>query len=364
MKPAAVTTAVSEDNLEIPLIDFSAFLTDDQATRKATAQAILAGFQNAGFIYLRNHGIPKATVEQTFAESAKFFERPRAQKDQLSWTTPEANRGYSQPGREKVTDVSAAEVDQVRAQEGADLKESIEIGKEGEPGLPNQWPSDDEGQLFRDRMMEFFDLCKDLHFKVMRAIAIGLDIDENWFHSYCDAGDNTLRLLHYPEVRSDVFKKNQNQVRAGAHTDYGSVTFLFQDMAGGLQVLSPKGTFVDATPIEGTIVVNAGDLLARWSNDTIKSTKHRVVEPPTKSDVHPARYSIPYFCHPNHDSLIDAIPNTVTAENPRKYPAVNWKVPSLIREGAILTMQQWRVSCTETPRDVLVPDTSRMNDHI
>lgn len=99
---------------------------------------------------------------------------------------------------------------------------------------------------------------------------------------------------------------------------------MHQDMAGGLQVLSPKGTFVDATPIEGTIVVNAGDLLARWSNDTIKSTKHRVVEPPTQSAVHPARYSIPYFCHPNHDSMIDAIPGTYSEASPKKYQPVNW----------------------------------------
>lgn len=140
-----------------------------------------------------------------------------------------ANRGYSQPGREKVTNAeSAADIEQIRATEGQDLKESIEIGKEGEPDLPNQWPTDANGEVFRSKMINFFDKCKDLHVNVMRAIAVGLGIDEFWFDSYCDAGDNTLRLLHYPEVKSDVFRKNQNTVRAGAHTDYGSVTFLFQ----------------------------------------------------------------------------------------------------------------------------------------
>lgn len=94
-------------------------------------------------------------------------------------------------------------------------------------------------------------------------------------------------------------------------------------MAGGLQVLSPNGNYVDATPIEDTIVVNAGDLLARWSNDTIKSTKHRVVEPRTTADVHPARYSIAYFCNPNFDRLIDAIPGTFDDSNPKKHEAVN-----------------------------------------
>ena len=109
------------------------------------------------------------------------------------------------------------------------------------------------------------------------------------------------RLLHYPPCPTSEFKQNERRVRAGAHTDYGSITLLFQDMAGGLQVLSPKVTFVNATPIEDTIVVNAADLLTRWSNDTIKSTKHRVVEPPkpAEKDMHPSRYSIAYFCNPN-----------------------------------------------------------------
>lgn len=166
--------------------------------------------------------------------------------------------------------------------------------------MPNPWPRQDAaGRRFREQMLQFFDECKILHINIMRAIAVGLNIEEKWFDPYCDAGDNTLRLLHYPEVPADVFRRRQEQeddvveqVRAGAHTDYGSITCLFQDMAGGLQVKSPTGKFVNATPIEGTVVVNAGDLLARWSNDVIKSTVHRVVEPPTKSTVHPARYTV------------------------------------------------------------------------
>lgn len=94
-------------------------------------------------------------------------------------------------------------------------------------------------------------------------------------------------------------------------------------MAGGLQVLSPNGNFIDATPIEDTIVVNAADLLARWSNDTIKSTKHRVVEPPIKANVHPPRYSIAYFCNPNFDRFIDAIPGTYDDLKGKKYEGIN-----------------------------------------
>ena len=135
-----------------------------------------------------------------------------------------------------------------------------------------------------------------------------------------------MRLLHYPPVARETFAQKKGQVRAGEHSDYGSITLLFQDERGGLQVESPNGTFVDATPIPDTIVINAGDLLARWSNDTIKSTKHRVVEPPRPpedGDTYPARYSIAYFCNPNFDRFIEAIPGTFNESRPKKYPGIN-----------------------------------------
>ena len=229
MKPEAVSSAVSSDNLEIPLIDFSSFISGDETTRRTTAQAILSGFQRAGFIYLKNHPISKSTAQTTFSESAKFFARSQAQKDSLSWTTPEANRGYSQPGREKTSNLTEAdEIAKQREEEGADLKESIEIGRDDEVEHPNQWPDsfDDEGKVFKKHMLDFFEQCKAMHMEVMRAIAVALGLKETWFDSFCDGGDNTLRLLHYPEVKSEVFRRNKNQVRAGVHSDYGSITLV------------------------------------------------------------------------------------------------------------------------------------------
>ena len=194
--------------------------------------------------------------------------------------------------------------------------------------MPNNWPSGNEAALvFKDVMLDFHNQCKELHVQVMRSIAVGMGLEEGYFDRYTDMGDNTLRLLHYPPAPKSVFEKNKLQVRAGEHTDYGSITLLFQDDRGGLQVKSPSGTFVNATPIEGTVVVNAGDLLARWSNDTIKSTLHRVVEPPSPpadGDTHPARYSVAYFCNPNFNSQIDAIEGTYGGEKGgRKYEGIN-----------------------------------------
>ncbi len=232
------------------------------------------------------------------------------------------------PGREKVTQSNdPEEIAKLRAS-NPDIKESMEIGREGEDGHPNQWPDkfDAQGENFTKTMKTFFLQCKDLHINVMRSIALGMGLDEHFFDSYTDGADNTLRLLHYPAVSKSVFKNNPGQVRAGAHSDYGSITLLFQDNVGGLEVQSPKGTYVRATPIENTIVVNAGDLLSRWSNDEIRSTMHRVVQPPAKpdddSDMYPARYSIAYFCNPNFDQYIEALPNT-WEKTGKKYAGIN-----------------------------------------
>lgn len=238
----------------------------------------------------------------------------------------------------------------VRETEGEDLKESFEIGREDEvqtvPGCANLWPDDEAGVLFQRDANEFFDACKVLHARLMSAIAVALGTDADWFDAFTDRGDNTLRLLHYPSVRKSVFQAKKGQVRAGAHSDYGSVTLLFQDRRGGLQVKGLDGEWIDVAPIEGTVVVNAGDLLARWSNDLIRSTLHRVVEPPLGVGVgrgseveaedakrreeegeadpmYPARYSIAYFCNPNFNKTIDIIPGIVREGEEKKYEAVN-----------------------------------------
>jgi isopenicillin N synthase-like dioxygenase len=290
-------------------------------------------FKTSGFLYLKAHGIPPSVVSRVFASSARFFARPQSQKDGLGWTTPQSNRGYSAIGREKLTTVEETGVSDLRAS-APDIKETMEIGREGVQGLSNRWPDDldDEGKDFKETMLSFFEMGKTLHRHIMQAIALGINLPEHFFDEFVDAGDNTLRLLHYPPVNKDVFQNNPNQVRAGEHSDYGSITLLFQDRHGGLQVRSPKGTFVDATPIADTIVVNAGDLLARWSNDTIKSTRHRVIQPPAPvgesseddSEKYPARYSVAYFCNPNDDKLIEALPGTFgqDIQGDKKYPGI------------------------------------------
>ena len=276
---------------------------------------------------MKNHGIPASAVSEAFAHSKQFFARPQHEKDSLPWTGPKTNRGYITHGREKLSHSNdAAEVDAQRLV-NPDLKESMEIGPEGARGVWNLWPSqdDEDGRRFKDVMLDFSARCTDLNAQLMHAISIGMGLPANTFDRFTDGANNFIRLLHYPAVPKDVFRAKPGQVRAGEHSDYGTITLVFQDSLGGLQIQSPDGTFVDATPIPDTVVVNAADMLARWSNNIIKSTPHRVVRPQqVQGDMCPARYSIVCFCNPNLDEFVEALPGTYEGgASDKQYAGVN-----------------------------------------
>lgn len=129
-------------------------------------------------------------VSSVFASSARFFSRPQSQKDSLGWTAPQSNRGYVSIGREKLATLDVSSI--------PDLKETMEIGREGVEGQPNRWPDglDDEGKEFKETMLSFFQTCKSLHSRIMSAIALGMNLPEHFFDDFVTEGDNTLRLLH------------------------------------------------------------------------------------------------------------------------------------------------------------------------
>ncbi|KAJ5568466.1 hypothetical protein N7450_010952 [Penicillium hetheringtonii] len=288
--------AINKDDLVIPLIDFGPFFSGTPSDKHAVALSITDAFKTSGFLYLKNHGIPPSVVSRVFSSSARFFDRSQEQKDGLGWTTPQSNRGYVAIGREKLATLDETGEIESRRESAPDIKETMEIGREGVDGLPNRWPDhlDDEGKDFKETMLAFFEMCKGLHTQVMSSIALGMNLPEHFF---------------------DEFNKSEqgNTVTTALSPCSSRISM------GGLQVRSPRGTFVDATPIADTIVINAGDLLARWSNDTIKSTRHRVIQPPkpegereedSPADTYPSRYSIAYFCNPNNDKVIKALPGT------------------------------------------------------
>jgi isopenicillin N synthase-like dioxygenase len=161
----------------------------------------------------------------------------------------------------------------------------------------------------------------------MTSIAIGLNLDKGFFDGKIDQQCHNLRLLSYPPIKRALLQE-EGQARAGAHTDYGTLTLLFQDSVGGLEVQNPHTkVYQPAPPIPETIVVNVGDLLARWSNDVLRSTMHRVVAPPAKKiseteAITPLRQSIAFFCNPNFDAEITCLPNCSGPRNEPKYPPI------------------------------------------
>ncbi|KAF8138387.1 hypothetical protein EV363DRAFT_1427310 [Boletus edulis] len=311
----------SHSTFHIPIIDFSAFRANTALSEKRrVADDIVNGFKEAGFVYLSGHGIPGDVIDNVHKKSAAFFCLPHEVKDQVAWDDPRANRGYVKVGRERVTQSSdATEIAALRTN-APDMKETMEIGRDWDPVWRNKWPKEADSPGYKQTMLQFFQTCHELHVTVMRSVALGLDLPECFFDQKIDQQHHNLRLLSYPSIRTKLLSQ-EGQARAGAHSDYGTITLLFQDsvrrcgiascliltcfcfQVGGLEVQNPHTQqFQPAAPIPGTIVVNAGDLLARWSNDVLRSTLHRVVAPPVTED--------------------QSLPTCVNETNPSKYGSV------------------------------------------
>lgn len=207
-------------------------------------------------------------------------------------------------------------------------QESYEIGSEHNSDQPNQWLPEDVLPGFRSFMTAFYWRLHAAATELLRAMALGLGLDQDpdYFLRFHSGLNNQLRLLHYPPVETAKLASNA-LAHMPAHSDWSTLTMLFQDDCGGLQVEHPDcpGRFVDAAPVApNAMVVNVGDLLMRWSNDQLRSALHRVTLPPHQdgAPVTRARYSIPYFVSPDPDAVIECLPVCTGTTNPPKYPPV------------------------------------------
>ncbi|KAF8592585.1 Clavaminate synthase-like protein [Ramaria rubella] len=311
----------------IQILNFAPFL--DGSSKQAVADAMFSSFKDTGFVYLVNHPLPKDKIDGMFEWSKRFFSLPM-EKKQLAPHPPSGthHRGYSAPGIEKVVQhlYDTDELARNRAL-APDVKESFESGREESKGMPNIWLPEGVLPGFREACLDFFWTCYDAELAILRALALGLHLPENYFVAYHQTPDNQLRLLHYPSVPIAALEREE-VTRIGAHSDFGSITLLMQDDVGGLEIEDPNqpGDFKSAPHIEGAIIVNAGDFLMRWSNDIIRSTIHRVRAPPnliTKDGMFPERYSIPYFCSADFSSVVDCLPGTYSEDRPKRYAPIS-----------------------------------------
>ena len=301
---------------QIPLIDFAPFLTGGFYAQQQVAQALFQACQQVGFLYLQHHGIPQRAIDQTFEQSQTFFALPLTEKQGLAWSSELSNRGYVGMQRERLDETQPG-----------DLKEAFNVGPEivamraaaNSVPMVNRWPRD--RNTFQPVISEFFGLCELAVEPILQAFAMALSMPKDYFVKRHQTHNFTLRLLHYPPL---VMPPQSGQLRAGVHSDYGTLTLLFQDQVGGLEVLSTQGQWIAAPAIPDTVLINTGDLLQRWSNDVFCSTKHRVSLPQAEK-AEGDRYSIAFFCDPDADTEITCLPTCKHEVSPPNYPPVNAK---------------------------------------
>ncbi|KAL2866140.1 isopenicillin N synthase family dioxygenase [Aspergillus lucknowensis] len=320
----------------IPIIDLEPARSGGPEELAKVAHEVYQAFKHVGFAYIKNHGVPQELVNEAFGWSAKFFALPQSDKEKAPHP-PEGwyHRGYSGIGREKVVQMVFDKDGIAERRKIPDVKESFELGNESDERIRNIWIPEETLPGFRGFFATFFHTCSGLETLMLRLIAIGMGLEETFFLDYHQDRTNQCRLLHYPPVEEALLRQGKAE-RIAAHTDFGTMTILFQDEVGGLEVedIHEKNKFNPAPYIPGTAVVNIGDLLMRWSNHELKSTMHRVRAPPlvevASSDgksmgsgrMTRPRYSIPYFISPDRDRLIECLPNCHGPDRPKMYEAI------------------------------------------
>ena len=310
MTDAAYASAKTIDADAIPVIDVGALRGGSPDAVSDVAARIRKASTEVGFFYVRNHGIASQTRDVALAAAKRFFALPPEVKARTAVNSQ--HRGFMAPGGAKMHETARA-----------DLKESFnwaldlpaddpDVLSGDKPLLgPNNWPDDDLPGL-RQSLYAYYLAACDCGRDLMRAFAVSLDADEAFFAPKFSRPIARGSALYYPPQPPQM---GAEQFGVGAHTDYGCLTLLWQDEVGGLQVQGRDGDWVTAHPIPDTLVVNVGDLLARWSNDRFVSTPHRVVNASGRE-----RYSMAVFFDPNYDAVVDPTELLPPGDTPKYEP--------------------------------------------
>ncbi|RRS04102.1 isopenicillin N synthase family oxygenase [Aquabacterium soli] len=290
----------------LPIIDLS--------QTEGLAERIDQACRDRGFFYLVGHGVDPALRAAVFDAAQRFFALSEAEKARWHIERSGIHRGFDPIGWQAL-----------EPGQPGDLKESFYLGvdrgaddplvKAGTPNQgPNQWPDEALVPGFRQAVQAYEQALNGLSHRLLSLMAAGLRLAPDHFEAYLHDPMPVLRLLHYPEQPpSEALLPGQ--LGCGAHTDWGSVTLLAQDDAGGLQVQAADGSWFDAPPVEGSFVVNLGDMMARWTNDRYRSTPHRVFNPQGRE-----RYSIAYFFDIDYHAEVSALPGCFDDADPPRYP--------------------------------------------
>jgi len=291
----------------IPSLNLSDFLSNDNALKKDFVEKIGKAYQEIGFIALKGHFLTKNNIDNLYLQIKKFFDLPQGTKNKYEFDGYKGQRGYTSFGKEHA-----------KGKKEGDLKEFWHFGQFLDNHEKNyNYPENiivNELPEFNKTGKETFKALEKTAVYVLRAISIFLDLEEDHFDKFVINGNSILRPIHYPPIK----KEPKKAVRAAAHGDINLITLLMGAHGKGLQVKNNKGEWIDAIAADDEIVINVGDMLSRYTNDKLKSTIHRVVNPP-KELWGKSRYSIPFFLHPIGSMKLNVLENCIDKNNPKKF---------------------------------------------
>lgn len=298
-------------SVSIPSIDLADFLSGDAQKKSAFVQALGEAYEKIGFVALKNHGLSKDLENRLYSSVQSFFQLPLEKKLEYEIEGLAGQRGYTSFGKEHAKGRSVG-----------DLKEFWHFGQvvtDGDP-IESEYPKNvwvTELPDFNDSGLETYRTLENTGKNMLRAIALFLGLEENYFDAKIHNGNSILRPIHY----GPIIDEPKSAVRAGEHEDINLITLLMGASADGLEILNKQNQWVAVTALPEQIVVNVGDMLQRLTNNRLKSTTHRVVNPP-KEKWGDSRYSIPFFLHPRSDMRLDCLPSCIDENHPIAYEPI------------------------------------------
>ncbi|QRR03771.1 isopenicillin N synthase family dioxygenase [Dyadobacter sandarakinus] len=291
---------------EVPSLDLAHFTSGDEEKKRQFVADLGAAFTNIGFVAIKNHGLSDELREKLYSAAQTFFSQPEHLKRKYEFPELFGQRGYISKGKETAKGFKVA-----------DLKEFYHVGQPEPVGsMPhNVFP--EEVPEFETYTLQVYRTFEDTGKTLLRAIAIYLNLPEDYFEEKVRNGDSLLRALHYFPIPNPELVP-EGAVRAAAHGDINLITLLMGASAEGLEVLRHDGKWIAITALPDQIVVNVGDMLDRLTNHKLKSTIHRVVNPP-REKMGTSRYSIPFFMHPRADMNLASLESCISPEYPKLY---------------------------------------------
>ncbi|HKH60862.1 MAG TPA: 2-oxoglutarate and iron-dependent oxygenase domain-containing protein [Flavitalea sp.] len=293
----------------IPVVDLADFLSGDPKRKQSFVQQLGKAYEDVGFVAVKNHGIPDDLIGDLYKYVQRFFSLPSDTKKKYEVSGLAGQRGYTSFGKEHA-----------KGSDAPDLKEFFQYGQKVDDNDPIKKEYPDNVQVgdipeFNPTFQKAYRAFEKSGKALLQAIALYLGLDEQYFDEHIHNGNSILRAIHYPPIISEP----KSAIRAEQHEDINLITLLVGASADGLQILTKQNEWVGVTSLPEQIVVNVGDMLQRLTNNRLKSTTHRVVNP-QREMWHTSRFSIPFFLHPKSQMDLACLESCVDTSHPKAYP--------------------------------------------